>query len=253
MKNASHIRPVPFARILPAVVAGIVAANAVRFPVWPVATAAGVALAAAVLTGRRPAAASLLTYTAIFLSAAAVTLATRPRTVMPHDQRLVMTMAVTDTPEAAGRWTKATVRIDRYRAFAGGDTAWHFSGEKAVARFDTSFRIRPGERLIATGYAGKLGSADYAWYARLMQRRGYSQSVWIDGRQKLLSLPGRHLTPRYCAARMQAGAAERLSRLGLPPAAYGTAAAMSIGYRGGLPARVSAELGTTRASHQRAV
>lgn len=189
MKNASHIRPVPFARILPAVVAGIVAANAVRFPVWPVATAAGVALAAAVLTGRRPAAASLLTYTAIFLSAAAVTLATRPRTVMPHDQRLVMTMAVTDTPEAAGRWTKATVRIDRYRAFAGGDTAWHFSGEKAVARFDTSFRIRPGERLIATGYAGKLGSADYAWYARLMQRRGYSQSVWIDGRQKLLSLP----------------------------------------------------------------
>ena len=55
MKNASHIRPVPFARILPAVVAGIVAANAVRFPVWPVATAAGVALAAAVLTGRRPA------------------------------------------------------------------------------------------------------------------------------------------------------------------------------------------------------
>lgn len=98
MKNASHIRPVPFARILPAVVAGIVAANAVRFPVWPVATAAGVALAAAVLTGRRPAAASLLTYTAIFLSAAAVTLATRPRTVMPHDQRLVMTMAVTDTP-----------------------------------------------------------------------------------------------------------------------------------------------------------
>ena len=172
---------------------------------------------------------------------------------MPHDQRLVMTMAVTDTPEAAGRWTKATVRIDRYRAFAGGDTAWHFSGEKAVARFDTSFRIRPGERLIATGYAGKLGSADYAWYARLMQRRGYSQSVWIDGRQKLLSLPGRHLTPRYCAARMQAGPAERLSRLGLPPAAYGTAAAMSIGYRGGLPAGVRDDYGTTGASHLLAV
>lgn len=253
MKNASHIRPVPFARILPAVVAGIVAANAVRLPLWPVAAAAGLALAAAALTGRRPAAASLLTYAAIFLSAATAALATRTRAVMPHGQRLVMTMAVTDTPEEAGHWRKATVRIDRYRAFAGDDTAWHFSGEKAVARFDTSFHIRPGERLIATGYAGELGSADYAGYVRLMQRRGYSHSVWVDGRQELLSLPGRHLTPRCYAARMQAAVAERLSRLGLSPAAYGTAAAMSIGYRGGLPAEVRDDYGTTGASHLLAV
>lgn len=173
---------------------------------------------------------------------------------MPHGQRLVMTMAVTDTPEAAGRWTKTTVRIDRYRAFAGSDTAWAFLQEKKAGGPFRYLLPHPTRRAPHRhGVRRRARRADYAWYARLMQRRGYSQSVWIDGRQKLLSLPGRHLTPRYCAARMQAGAAERLSRLGLPPAAYGTAAAMSIGYRGGLPAGVRDDYGTTGTSHLLAV
>ena len=253
MRSVPHIRPVPFARILPAVVAGILAANALRLPAWPVAAAGAAALAGAALTGRKPRTASLLTYAAIFLAAATATLAAHTRPLLPTGQRLVMTLAITDTPVTAGKWSKATARIDRYRSYAGNDTAWHRSGEKTVARFDTSFHIRPGERLIATGYAGELGSEDYAWYARLMQRRGYSRSVWIDGRQQLVPLPDRHLTLRHRAESVQAAAAERLARLGLSPAEYGTAAAMSIGYRSALPAALRRDYSTTGTSHLLAV
>ena len=83
MRSVPHIRPVPFARILPAVVAGILAANALRLPAWPVAAAGAAALAGAALTGRKPRTASLLTYAAIFLAAATATLAAHTRPCSP--------------------------------------------------------------------------------------------------------------------------------------------------------------------------
>lgn len=252
MKTTVHTKPLPFLKILPAVAAGILAANAVAVSVWAAAAGTAAAIAGAALTGRRPRTASLLTYAAIFLSAATVTLATRPHAVLPHGERLVMTLGIADTPETAGRWMRATARIDRYRRCDREDT-WHRSGEKAVVRIDTAFRIRAGQRLVATGYASPLGTPEYAWYTRLMQRRGYSQSVWINDRQELILLPDAYRSPHGIASGMQAAAAERLARLDLTPAAYGTAAAMSIGYRGGLPDEVRDDYGTTGASHLLAV
>lgn len=164
-------------------------------------------------------------------------------------------MGITDIPAASGRWTKATARIDKYRLYHDktGTGGWQRAEEKVIVRFDTSFRIAAGDRLIATGYASETGSGAHEGYVRLMRRRGYTCSVWINGSQSIITLPEKHRTPGIAASQIRADAAERLSRLDLPPAQAATAAAMSLGQRNGLQHELREEYSLTGASHLLAV
>lgn len=207
------------------------------------------------VTGSRGQVSSLFTYAATILFAASVTVASRPCEALPHGERVIMTMGITDTPTATGRWTRATARIDKYRLYdrKAGTDGWRRADEKVIVRFDTSFRIAAGDRLIATGYASETGSGAYEGYARLMRRRGYTCSVWINDSQRVVTLPEKNRTPGMAASKIRAAAAERLSRLELPAGQAATAAAMSLGQRDALTPEMREEYSLTGASHLLAV
>lgn len=240
-------------KALPAVVAGIVVSDICNAALWPMAVVATAMAIGAVLCCRKhDTAASLFVYGMLFFAAASMTSATRTRGVLPCGEKVVMSLGITDMPEVSGRWSRATAYVDEFR-MAEGDGTWKRSGEKVVARFDTAFHVAAGQRLIVTGYASALGSEEYAGYVRLMQRRGYSRSVWVDDTQNIVVLPERKVTPRIVASRWQAEAARRLERLGLSEEAYATAAAMSIGARSSFPDTLRDDYNATGAAHLLAV
>lgn len=195
--------------------------------------------------------ASISVYAALFFFAAGMTCLTSPRQVMPHGRKVIMTMCITDTPYTAARWTKAAARIAEYRTTDSAE--WHVSNEKVVVRLDSSICISVGDRLIATGYAGSLGSDDYAGYVRMMQRRGYTSNVWINTSEDAIILPRKSRTPAVVAARIREAAIDRLSRLDLNPQGFATAAAMSLGWREGMGRDLKESYSMTGASHLLAV
>lgn len=248
MNRTDDISHLPFLKILPFVVAGIVAANTVVLPLWLAAGLAVISFAATIIFLRRPAS-SLLTALTIFLFAVTITEATKTREVMPHGKLMVMTLNVTDTPETKGRWIKASAVVDKYRLYDTDNGEWNKSAEKVILRIDTTRKISIGDRLIATGYAGALGNKAYEGYVNLMKRRGYSATVWVGANSNIILLPEKHRTLRYYAARMQSAAGERLDRLHLSPEAMSIASAMSIGKRSAMDKATNESYSKTGTSH----
>lgn len=243
----------PFVRILPPVAAGILLADAAAVPAWAAFVIFAAAAVAALFANRRnPTASSLLTLTALFCFAAGMTDATRTRPVMPHGPELVVTATVTEPPAVSGAWQRATARVGEYRTVTG-DTIWRHSGEKVILRADTSLRLNAGDRLIFRGRASDLASEGYESYGRLMQRRGYSATVWIDRGTDPIVLPERARSPRILAGRMNACAAGRLSRLDMPHAELAVAAAMTLGDRSGITPEIREAYNDTGTAHLLAV
>lgn len=248
MNYNDEISRMPFLRILPLVVLGIVTANAVDIPIWVSATLAVLLLTTA-LVFLKKSYSSVLTALTVFFTACLTTTLTATQQIIPHDEKLVMAITITDTPEQSGQWTKASARIDSYRHYNADTSAWHKSDEKMIARFDSSLSPEAGDRMIVTGRVGNLGTKDYASYVSLMKRRGYSATLWVNQYDKVVMLPEKHRDLRYLGLRMQAAADERLSRLRLTQSAMNTAEAMSLGIRSGMDKQTRDEYSATGASH----
>ncbi len=254
----------PFVKIAPVVVLGIVAGNGLDLPLYVTAVALAVCVGAAVVWRRRDAAGIYVALSLFFFSMGLAHL-NITRDVMPKGPRLAMVMHIDDTPTVSGRWSRATAVIDRFRYVYEDtaeseeseakidETAWQQSGEKVTVRFDNTFSISAGDRLITTGYAGEIGNESYADYVKLMRRRGYSAAVWVGSGEEVIVLPTKAKTPMYYASRMQAAAAERLSELDMGPAAMQVAKAMSIGVRQDMERSVRESYSMTGASHLLAV
>ncbi len=239
--------------MLPPVAAGILLADAAAVPAWASFVVFVTAAAASLFANRHhAAAASLLTLTALLCFAAGMTDATRTRPVMPHGQELVVTATVTEPPTISGAWQRAAARAGEYRT-AAGDTVWKRSGEKVILRADTSLRLNAGDRLIFRGRASDIASGGYESYGRLMRRRGYSATVWIDRRTDPILLPERARSPRILASGMNACAAGRLARLGMPQAELAVAAAMTLGDRSGITPKIRDAYNDTGTAHLLAV
>ena len=267
MKPHDDIRNVPFLKILPIVIAGIVTADNLTLPVWATTTTAVVAfIAAAMLHGRRIAGDISLVLFILLFSACSATL-DKPRLLLPYGEELAVIMSISDTEPPSGRWCKYTATVHEFRIAAPTGKAhlptdmhindntdsWQKADEKVILRTDTAIHLRPGMKLVATGHASAIGSGEYADYGRLMQRRGYGCAFWIDRRQKIEPLPTAVHSPTVLAGKMRTAAAERLSRLHLSPGSAQTVSAMSIGVRGKMPSALREDYGITGASHLLAV
>lgn len=257
VKLSSHpdISAMPFAKIAPMVVLGILVGNSLPLPLYVTTAALTVCIVAAIVW-RRSDAAGIYVALSLFLFSMGLAHLNTTRDVMPKGPGLVMVMHISDTPTVSGRWVRATAMVDRFRYIDGGvpdKAVWEKSGEKVIVRFDTTFSVSAGDRIISTGRAGELGGKEYAGYVRLMRRRGYSATVWVGGGDEVVVLPGKARTPMYYASRMQAAAAERLSRLDADPTAMQVALAMSIGVRQDMEPSVRETYSLTGASHLLAV
>lgn len=107
-----------------------------------------------------------------------------------------------------------TARLRAWRDPGAGE--WRPSAGKIILYTDTAVRLQAGERLVCrTRLRGFSGAAP--GYRNLMTRRGYVGSAWVSGR----SLLARDTTPASgigrLAARLHAGAVERIERLASAP------------------------------------
>lgn len=242
----------PFARILPVVVLGILAANAVTAPLWIIVVLFSASFLTAVAF-RRSERSHIAVAAALLFFSMGITYVTATREIMPKGEKLVAALHIADNPQTSGRWTRATAVIDKYRLAEGGDAEWKKSGEKVVVRFDTAHHISAGDRIITETRLGPVADSTYAGYLRLMNRRGYSASAWVYGNSNTVILPDKARTPMYYASRMQAAAEQRMDRLGMRPDNLATAKAMSIGARKSLSPELRETYSLTGASHLLAV
>ena len=243
----------PFAKILPWVIAGILAGNWLPGTPWYYPAIGTAACCVCGWVWRQKDIAWIYAGAAVLLFAMSVTLSTATREVMPHGQKLVMALRIDSRVEENGNWLKADATVDKFRAAGEPGTAWQKSGEKVVIRFDTDRHISVGERLIATGRAGSLGTEEYAGYVKLMERRGYSAAVWVGRADSVIMLPGRSHTPGIIAARLQSRAKGRFDRLDLRADSGDIAKAMALGVRNGVSRELRDSYAAGGASHLLAV
>lgn len=242
----------PFLRILPVIVLGILVANAVRIPLWTVGIVFATTFTAAVVFHRKEWG-SWLVVLSLFFFAAGMTCLTATKDVMPKDAKVIAALHITDNPQTAGRWTRTTARIDKFRNADGEDSAWRKSGEKVIIRFDTARHVAVGDRVIAEAYIRPVADSTYTDYARLMRRRGYSAYAWVYSGSETVVLPDKARTPMYYAALMQAAVSERMDRLRMNPDNLAVAKAMTIGMRQNLSPELRDTYSLTGASHLLAV
>ncbi len=252
MNKPVNARIAPFARILPVIILGILASNAVKIPLWSVIVLFSVSFVIAALFHRKewstwPVAA------AMFFLSMGITYLTLTKEVVPKGEKVVAALHITDSPRSSGRWIKATGVLDKYRLASDGDTQWKKSGEKIIVRFDTSHTVSAGDRIITELRLSPVADSTYAEYLRLMERRGYSASGWVYSNYKTVILPDKAKTPTYFASRMQASAGERMDRLELDPGAMAVSKAMSIGVKQNLSPELLESYSLTGASHLLAV
>lgn len=255
MSAPLKISATPFAKILPWIVAGIVIANGLPALAWYYPAAAFLLCGIVAWAWRAKDPSWIYTGATLLFFAMTVTQLTATREVMPHGPRLVMTLRIDSKPVESGRWLRADASVDKFRLCDSGaeEAEWLKSGEKAVIRFDTAHRATAGDRMIITGRAGDLGTEEYAGYVRLMKRRGYSATVWVNAGDEIITLPGKARTPRIAAGRMQSAAIERLGRLRMDGGAMTVAQAMTAGSRSGFDPALRDNYSLTGASHLLAV
>lgn len=200
--------------------------------------AAGIALAEHyILPGWIPAAGFILCGAAALLSrtslpALAATLLfgwmiARPaaeRTVPPYDRPLFFECIVSQPPSAREERIFADARLT---AWSDDGVAWHEEGGMLLLRADSALQLRTGDRILCTGRLRDFPS-DNPFYRDLMIHRGYAGRLRLTQRGLLLREAG---PPPGFAARLHAGAAERIARLHLAPEAKAAAAAMVAGDR----------------------
>lgn len=248
----------PFLRILPVIVLGILAANAVKVPLYVPVIVLAASMVAAVIF-RRKEWSSWLVALALLAFSMCGTYLTATKDVMPKDEKVIAALHITDNPQVSGHWAKATARVDKFRLAetvsegAAKDAIWQKSGEKIVIRFDTAHHISVGDRIITEAYIRPVADSAYAGYMRLMRRRGYSASAWVYGNSETVILPDKARTPMYWASRMQAKANERMDRLRMKPDNLAVSKAMSIGARDELSPELRGTYSLTGASHLLAV
>ena len=172
-----------------------------------------------------------------------------PATV-PRTEPTEYALQPEEQPMRRGDRFVGTARLRAWRDPGAGE--WRPSAGKIILYTDTAVRLQAGERLVCrTRLRGFSGAAP--GYRNLMTRRGYVGSAWVSGR----SLLARDTTPASgigrLAARLHAGAVERIERLGLSPDTRALCLAMAAGEKRALTPELREAYARSGTSHLLAV
>lgn len=194
----------------------------------------------------------------------AVSTVMRPRAAIPQGERLELIVQIAENPTARGRWQQTTARVgfwrdggyndrdaENARKVGGeGDDGWRRVNERIQLSVDTCYSVEVGEQIAFRAWVNPVGDGSYG---RLMALRGIHSRAYLVPGNLIRKAPHRSETPSYYAAKMQAGAVERLERLDLEPSSRGVVEAMAAGSRGAIERDVRSEYSTTGAAHLLAV
>nr|DAO23735.1 MAG TPA: Competence protein [Caudoviricetes sp.] len=244
-----NLRRMPMLRTLLPFAAGIVLAERFALSSWALCVGLlGCGTAAALLL-RRAVSEVYLAAALLLTGWLAAELHRTPATV-PRTEPTEYALQPEEQPMRRGDRFVGTARLRAWRDPGAGE--WRPSAGKIILYTDTAVRLQAGERLVCrTRLRGFSGAAP--GYRNLMTRRGYVGSAWVSGR----SLLARDTTPASgigrLAARLHAGAVERIERLGLSPDTRALCLAMAAGEKRALTPELREAYARSGTSHLLAV
>lgn len=242
-----RLRALPMLRALPPFVAGLLLADAYALPLWFAAAGLLLCGAAALISDGR--AADCATAGALLLFGTIVSHSASPP-APPAEEAATYELVVGEHLRATERTTDLRGRLRARRDPAG---EWVPAAGDLVLRCDsTTPRIAPGDRITVHGRIRPFSSG--SGYGRLMLRRGYAGTLYLNASGLLLrdtSAGGFSL--RRLAMRLHEGAVARLDRLHLPEAEQALCNAMVAGDRSHFPPELRAAYARSGAAHLLAV
>lgn len=243
-----RLRPLPMLRALAPFVAGILLADAYALPLWFAASGLLLCGAAALFSEGR--AADCATAAALLLFGTIVPEFSPAPAPLPREEG-AYELAVEERLRTTERATDLRCRLLARRDPASGE--WIPAAGSLVLRCDSAApRLSPGERATVRGRIRPFSAKE--GYGRLMRRRGYAGTLYLDEAGLLRHDSSRKgFSLRRLALRLHEGAVARLGRLHLPEAEQALCNAMTAGDRSGFPPALRAAYARSGAAHLLAV
>lgn len=247
-KALLKVRRMPLLRALPPLAAGILLADHYVLPLWLLVGGFLVCGILALLADDRGA--NLATLGAILLFGMTVTELRHtpaPPTGTPGEYEIVVRERLS---EREGKTASGTT-IRARRNSATGE--WPPAAGNLVVRCDSSTALNPGDRAVVRGKIYPF-TARHGGYGRLMTRRGYVGTLYLNRSSLLLSdTLHRELSPKHLSLFLHERAVARLDRLALAPDEQALCNAMTAGDRRSLSPALRAAYSRSGTSHLLAV
>ena len=247
-KALLKVRRMPLLRALPPLAAGILLADHYVLPLWLLVGGFLVCGILALLADDRGA--NLATLGAILLFGMTVTELRHtpaPPTGTPGEYEIVVRERLS---EREGKTASGTT-IRARRNSATGE--WLPAAGNLVVRCDSSTALNPGDRAVVRGKIYPF-TARHGGYGRLMTRRGYVGTLYLNRSSLLLSdTLHREFSPKHLSLFLHERAVARLDRLALAPDEQALCNAMTAGDRRSLSPALRAAYSRSGTSHLLAV
>ncbi len=248
--NGDDIGGVPFLRVLPFVIAGIVAANLVHIPL-AVSVPLGIACMVVCFLGTHRQWGQIALCILLFACAATMAEFRTTRAVVPQGRKIMVSLTVEENPVIKGRWQRCSAQAEDYCEDDAEE--WHNANERVMAYIDTCFHVSAGDRLVAVTYFNPISADSLSGYAKLMWRRGYTAKCYVTSRLPVVELPRKAHGLRIAAAHMQKKATDRFDRLTLSSSTEATCKAMTFGDKRGLDSELKEDYSLSGTAHLLAV
>lgn len=247
-KALLKVRRMPLLRALPPLAAGILLADHYVLPLWLLVGGFLVCGILALLADDRGA--NLATLGAILLFGMTVTELRHtpaPPTGTPGEYEIVVRERLSEREGKTASGT--TIRARRNSA----TEEWLPAAGNLVVRCDSSTALNPGDRAVVRGKIYPF-TARHGGYGRLMTRRGYVGTLYLNRSSLLLSdTLHRELSPKHLSLFLHERAVARLDRLALAPDEQALCNAMTAGDRRSLSPALRAAYSRSGTSHLLAV
>lgn len=251
MNLKAKIAILPFLRITPVMVLGIVAAQYFDVPQGITALCGVVCyiLGWMLLSGN---VGWIYVGAAIFFSSMLLAQIRIPAPELPQKEYITLCVKPVDMPvHAAGRWWRTNGVVERYRR-SGKEHRWQSANENIQLYIDTAYSVEMSRSMIVRGYLNPIDTTTSS-YGDLMRARGYHSRMYITKGNVLAVSTKDERTLLTYAKILQNAAAERIERLGLTPDSQGVAIAMSVGQRHDMSGDLRKDYSRVGAAHLLAV
>lgn len=226
MRNRDNISDIPFLKILPLVIIGIVIGNWVQINNIILSCLSALFLIASFLFRKRDIS-SIFISLSICLFAMLISSITLHKEIVPKGEKITCLTTIESTPYTHGRWQQCDARITLFNPSASKE--WHETNERIILRVDTCINITAGDIMFAKTYLNPFSESTGSDYAKLMRRRGFSGSCFITADNNVQRLDSKAKNIRILSARIQSFFIERFQRLSLSEKAEAVCMAMTFG------------------------
>lgn len=244
----SKLRRMPLLRALPPLAAGILLADHYVLPLWLLVGGFLVCGILALLADDRGANLAILGAILLFgMTVTELRHTPAPPTGTPGEYEIVVRERLS---EREGKTASGTT-IRARRNSATGE--WLPAAGNLVVRCDSSTALNPGDRAVVRGKIYPF-TARHGGYGRLMTRRGYVGTLYLNRSSLLLrDTLHRELSPKHLSLFLHERAVARLDRLALAPDEQALCNAMTAGDRRSLSPALRAAYSRSGTSHLLAV